>query len=150
MEPDHPLIRTFRARVLFYRGEVEAARRLLEQVLENHPKMDGIRPILATCLAAQGKRDEAFAQLTAKVKEIAAADHDIAYWLGSAYALLGEEEEALRWLEAAIKLGNENYLWFHYDPNWTLLRNNPRYQRLLEQLETGFKSRQANRAEAAH
>ena len=25
MEPDHPLIRTFRARVLYYRGEVEAA-----------------------------------------------------------------------------------------------------------------------------
>src|SRR6185312_3123148 len=40
VEPDHPLVRTFRARVLFYRGEVEAARRVLENTLENHPKMD--------------------------------------------------------------------------------------------------------------
>jgi serine/threonine protein kinase/tetratricopeptide (TPR) repeat protein len=148
MEPEHPLIRTFRARVLFYRGEVEAARRLLEQVLESHPTMDGIRPILGTCLAAQGKRDEALAQLTSKVKEVAAADHDIAYWLGSTYALLGEEGEALHWLEAAIKLGNENYLWFRSDSSWELLRENPRYQQLLEQMETGFNARQANTAAA--
>jgi len=141
MEPDHPLIRTFRARVLFYRGEVEAARRLLDQVLENHPKMDGIRPILATCLAAQGKRDEALSQLTAKVREVAAADHDIAYWLGSAYALLGDEKEALHWLDAASKLGNENYLWFASDPNWALLKDNPQYQRLMVQIESEFNSR---------
>ena len=110
----------------FYRGEVDAATRILQRVLENHPKMDGIRPVLAICLAAQGKREEALAQLTAKVKEVAAADHDIAYWLGSAYALLGEEAEALRWLEAAINLGNENYLWFESDPNWTSLHDDHR------------------------
>ena len=38
IEPDHPLIRTFRARVLYYRGEVDAATRILEQVLERHPQ----------------------------------------------------------------------------------------------------------------
>jgi eukaryotic-like serine/threonine-protein kinase len=142
VEPDHPLIRTFRARTLFYRGEVEAARRVLEQVLEAHPKMDGIRPILATCLAAQGKREEALEQLSDKVQDVAAADHDIAYWLGSAYALLGEERDALHWFEAASKLGNENYPWFKSDPNWTLLKENPRYQELMAQIESGFNARQ--------
>src|SRR5262249_38838013 len=88
LEPDHPLIRTFRARVLFYRGEVNAATRLIEQVLDQHPQMDGIRPIYATCLAAAGQRVAANAQLTDRVIEVATADHDIAYWLGSAYALL--------------------------------------------------------------
>jgi serine/threonine-protein kinase len=142
MEPDHPMVRTFRARVLFYRGEVEAARRLLEQVLENHPKMDGIRPILATCLAGQGKRGEALSQLSPKIKEVAAADHDIAYWLGSAYALLGEKNEALKWLEIANKHGNENYPWFKSDPNWTSLREDPDYRKLLARLEGDFNSRQ--------
>jgi eukaryotic-like serine/threonine-protein kinase len=142
LEPDHPLIRTFRARVLFYRGEIEAARRLLEQVLENHPKMDGIRPILATCLAAQGKREEALEQLTDKVKEVAAADHDIAYWLGSVYALLGDDQEAIHWLRAASRLGNDNYPWFKSDPNWALLRSNPEYQVLLGQIEREFNARQ--------
>jgi serine/threonine-protein kinase len=142
LEPDHPLIRTFRARVLFYRGEVEAARRLLEQVLESHPKMDGIRPILATCLAAQNKSGEALSQLSPKIREVAAADHDIAYWLGSAYALLGDQDEAVRWLDAANKLGNENYPWFKSDPSWTLVKDNPQYQQLMSRLERDYNARQ--------
>ena len=79
--------------------------------------------------------------MTAKVREVAAADHDIAYWLGSAYALLGDEKEALHWLDAASKLGNENYLWFASDPNWALLKDNPQYQRLMVQIESEFNSR---------
>jgi serine/threonine protein kinase/tetratricopeptide (TPR) repeat protein len=142
VEPDHPLIQTFRARVLFYRGEIDAATRLLELVLQHHPKMDGIRPILATFLTAAGRREEARAQLSARVIEVAAADHDIAYWLGSAYALLGEQAEALRWLEAAIALGNENYRWFEFDPTWALLRDNPKFRQLIEQLKVGYRSRQ--------
>jgi serine/threonine-protein kinase len=130
MEPDHPLVKTFRARVLYYRGEVGSATELLQSVLESHPKMDGIRPILATCLAAAGKTEEAWAQLTDRVREVAAADHDIAYWLGSAFALLGDKEQALEWLDAAIKLGNENYLWFQSDPNWASLHDEPRFRDL--------------------
>jgi serine/threonine-protein kinase len=141
MEPDHPLIRTFRARVLFYRGEVVSATSLLMLVLENHPTMDGIRPILAICLAAQGKSEEAMAQLTDRVKEVAAADHDIAYWLGSAFALLGEKDQALEWLAAAIKLGNENYLWFESDPNWTLLHEDERFQELTARVATAQRKR---------
>jgi len=44
--------------------------------------MDGIRPILATCLSAQGKHELAGKQLTDRVKVAAATDHDVAYWLG--------------------------------------------------------------------
>jgi len=141
MEPDHPLIRTFRARVLFYRGEVVSATSLLRLVLENHPKMDGIRPILATCLAAQGKTEEARAQLTDRVKEVASADHDIAYWLGSAFALLGDKDQALEWLAAAIKLGNENYLWFQSDPNWSSLHDDLRFQELTARVASEQRKR---------
>jgi serine/threonine-protein kinase len=146
IEPDHPLIKTFRARVLFYRGEVDAATRLLQQVLENHPKMAGIRPILAICFAAQGQAEQARAQLTGKVKEVAAADHDIAYWLASACVLLGEQEEALKWLDAAIKLGNENYLWFESDPNWSSMQDDPRFQALVRQVESESQEREGKRA----
>lgn len=136
MEPDHPLIQTFRARVLYYRGEVDAATRILEQVLERHPKMDGIRPILATCLSAQGKHEQANKQLTEKVKVAAAADHDIAYWLASAYLLQGRQVLALEWLEKAINLGNENYLWFESDPNWSDLHGDPRFKELMRKIKS--------------
>jgi eukaryotic-like serine/threonine-protein kinase len=142
MEPDHPLIQTFRARVLYYRGEVDAATRILEQVLERHPKMDGIRPILATCLSAQGKHELANQQLTKKVKVAAASDHDIPYWLASAYLLQGRQVLALEWLEKAINLGNENYLWFESDPNWTDLHDDPRFKELMQKVKTSLEKRE--------
>lgn len=136
LEPDHPLIQTFRGRVLYYRSEVDSATRILEQVLERHPNMDGIRPILATCLSAQGKHEQANRQLTEKVKVAAAADHDIAYWLASAYLLQGRQVLALEWLEKAINLGNENYLWFESDSNWSDLHSDPRFKELMQRIKS--------------
>ena len=138
LEPDHPLIKTFRGRVLYYRGEIDAATRIIEQVLERHPKMDGIRPILATCLSAQGKHELANQQLTQKVKIAAASDHDIAYWLASAYLLQGRQVLALEWLETAINLGNENYRWFENDPNWADLHEDPRFKELMQKIKASL------------
>lgn len=138
LEPENLMVKTFRARVLYYRGEVDAATRLLEQVLERHPRMDGIRPILAICLSAQGKHEQANAQLNERVKVAAALDHDIAYWLGSAYLLQGRQVLALEWLRKAIDLGNENYLWFESDPNWADLHPDPRFKKLMEQVRSSL------------
>ncbi len=136
LEPEHPMIQTFRARVLYYRGEVDAATRIMERVLEHHPKMDGVRPMLAICLSAQGKHELADQQLTSRVKTAAAEDHDIAYWLASAYLLQGRQVKALEWLERAISLGNENYRWFESDPNWSDLHDDPRFKELMTRIKT--------------
>ena len=137
LEPDHPLIRTFRALVLYYRGEAPAAVGILEQVLKQHPQMDGVRPILAFCLSALGKHREADEQLTEKVKGAAAADHDVAYWIATAYLLQGRQAEAFRWLETAIDLGNENYPWFESDPNWAEVKEDPRFLGLMQRIKSG-------------
>jgi serine/threonine protein kinase/tetratricopeptide (TPR) repeat protein len=142
IEPDHPMIQTFRARVLFYRGEVDAATRILESVLTRHPRMEGIRPMLAICLSAQGKHELADQQLTSRVKAAAAEDHDIAYWLASAYLLQGRQVKALEWLEKAIRLGNENYKWFESDPNWVDLHEDPRFKELMNQIKASFVKRE--------
>src|SRR6266705_177114 len=134
IEPDHPLIRTFRARFLYYRGEPVKAAEILEKVLEQHPQLDGIRPIYATFLSALGFSDEARAQVTDEVKETANTDHDVAYWLASAYALEGERDEALKWLRRAVELGNENKPWFMRDKNWDSLRGDPGYQTIVSSL----------------
>ena len=139
IEPDHPLIATFRACVLFYRGEVDSATRMLQQVLERHPQIDGIRPILAMFLSAQGRHSEANEQLTKKAREAGATDHDIAYWLASAYLMQGRQAEAFRWLQTAVDLGNENYRWFETDPNWADVREDPRFIEVIQ----GIKSRRA-------
>ena len=142
LEPDHPMIQTWRARVLICRGEIDAAQRILERVLERQPAMDGMRAILAICLSAQGKHEEANKQLTERVKIAAAADHDIAYWLGTAYLLQGRQVKALEWLQTATELGNENYLWFESDPSWTDLHADPRFKDLMQRVRTSLGKRE--------
>jgi eukaryotic-like serine/threonine-protein kinase len=135
IEPEHPMIKVFRARVLYYRKEVDAATRILGQVLERQPHMDGMRPILAICLSAQGQHSKANEQLTHKVRLAAESDYDISYWLASAYLLQGRQVEALRWLETAISLGNENIPWFESDPNWADMHSDPRFVELMNNIK---------------
>jgi TolB-like protein/predicted Zn-dependent protease/tRNA A-37 threonylcarbamoyl transferase component Bud32 len=131
MEHDHPLVRTFRAVLSARKGDPAAAVKIINDVLKRNPRMDGVRPLLAQFLAQRGDRDAARAELTENVREAADADHDVAYWLATAYAMLEERDEAFRWLERAIKLGNENRPWFESDPNWESLREDPRFGELM-------------------
>ncbi|HEY0005257.1 MAG TPA: tetratricopeptide repeat protein, partial [Pyrinomonadaceae bacterium] len=137
VEPDHPLIKTFRATTLFRRGEPQKAADILSELLETHPEMDGIRPHYAMALSALGRHEEARAQLTERVKEVARADHDAPYWLASAYVMEGMYDEALDWLERAIDLGNENLPWFESNPIWEPLHDHPRFKELIARVETG-------------
>jgi len=135
VEPNHPLIRTFQAVVLGRRGDTDEAVRVLREVLKEHPTMDGIRPLLAQQLIKQGDAQAAREQLTERVRDAADADHDIAYWLATAHAMLGDRDDALNWLERAVELGNENRTWFESDPNWEPLRDDQRFVALMRRIE---------------
>jgi serine/threonine-protein kinase len=137
IEPDHPLIKTIRAFMHYYRSETTAAAQLVREVLLSHPEMDSIRPLLAMCLSRQGEHEAAQAALDERVKASAAADPDIAYWLASALALEGDSDEAFKWLERAISLGREDRAWFEKDPDWASLRDDPRFQSLMNKIEAG-------------
>lgn len=126
-EPDNALVRTFRALALYYTGQTDAAAEMMEEVVEKHPNMHGIRPFMAMFLSAQGKHGEALAQITPEVKRNGEVDADISYSIGSVYALEGLSAEAFKWLERSIALGNANHPCFENDPNWASLRNDPRF-----------------------
>ena len=87
-------------------------------------------------LSAQGKHEEARAQLTDAVKRNAEVDPDIAYSVASVYALEEDRDEAFAWLARSIALGNENRPCFESDPNWGELRDDPRFAELMERLTT--------------
>jgi len=135
VEPNHPMIKTFRAKVLAVRGDWEVAAELFKKILVDHPQLEAIRPLYAQCLTARGEHEAARAQLTDRVKELARLDHDVPYWLASAYAAEGEADEAFKWLRAAITLGNENLPWFRSNPAWQSLRADKRFETLMEEIE---------------
>jgi tetratricopeptide (TPR) repeat protein len=86
------------------------------------------------CLSAQGQHDAARAELTDAVKRNADVDADIAYSVGSVYALEGEPDQAFEWLERSVSLGNENRPCFEHDPNLGSLREDPRYKELITRI----------------
>ncbi len=145
-EPDHPLIKTFRAVAIQRQGDAAAAAQMLREVINAHPQMDGIRPLLAHALVRAGDREAARAELTERVRDAAAADHDVAYWLGSAYALLDEKDDAFRWLERAVQLGNGNRPWFESDPKLESIRDDARFEELLKRIDAAAPQTEAENA----
>jgi serine/threonine-protein kinase len=136
-EPDHPMLKIFRSGVYYYRGDKEMAIDLMSKVLEEHPNMDGVRPLFAIYLAGAGRADEARAQLTEEALSVARSDHDMAYWVASTYALLGDKDAAFKWLNRAVKLGNENKPHYEMDRSLDSLRDDPRFAELMAKIGTG-------------
>jgi len=145
VEPDHPMVRTFLAVALFNQGRVDEAQGLVEDVLRQHPHLDGVRPVLAWCLSARGEHERARALVTDRVREIAAADHDIAFWLASFYGMEGLADDAVEWVRRAVRLGNENYPLFAQSRKLDSLRGDPRFREIMDDLKRRFDERTARR-----
>ncbi len=135
-EPNHPLLRAYGAAMDYYEGNAERAAHTMEDVLAKNPSLHSYKTFLGFCYLALGQRDRAFGLIDDKLLATAGADQDTAYWLGSVYALAGESDNAIEWLERAISMGNENYPWFAADPNWDKVRDDPRHRRILEELKS--------------
>lgn len=133
-EPNHPMLRIFTASTLFHSGERDSGIEMLRQVIAENPQMDGIRPMLAGFLAANGQKDEAREQLTEEALALAKCDHDMAYWAGQAYAGLGDADAAFKWLNRALKLGNENKTFYENDVCLDPIRKDPRFAELIAQM----------------
>lgn len=136
-EPDHPMLKIFRSAVYYYRGDAADAIELMTTVLEQHPDMDGIRPLYSIYLAGSGREQDARGQLSDDVLAVSKADHDMAYWVASTYAIIGEKDLAFKWLNKAIKLGNENRPHFEHDRSMDSLRDDPRFAEALSKMNNG-------------
>src|SRR5262245_23232341 len=148
-EPEHPLIKTFLAVALFNRGDVDEAQALIEEVIRQNPHFDGVQPLLAWCYSARGMHERARALITDRVKEVATADHDIAFWVASFYAMEGMKEEALEWVRLAVWIGNENYPLFEKSRKLDSLRDDPRFVELMGDLKRRWEDRREAPREVA-
>jgi len=134
VEPNNPLLKTFRALALYYTRQVDKATALLREALEQNPNLHGVRPFLAMCLSAQGQHEAARAELNEAAMRTASVDPDIAYAVASVYALEGERDQAFEWLDRSAALGNENKPCFEHDPNLASLREDPRFGELIRRI----------------
>ncbi len=145
-EPEHPLVKIFAAIAFFNQGRIEEAQTLVEDVQRQIPQYEAAAPILAWCWSARGAHARARSLIGERVKQVAAADPDIALWLASLYAMEGVADEAIEWLRRAVRLGNENYPLLSASPKLDNLRRDPRFVEILDELRRAWRLR---RGEAA-
>jgi len=60
----------------------------------------------------------------------------MAYWEASTYSILGDKDLAFKWLNKAVKLGNENRPHFEKDKSLDPLRDDPRFAELMAKLNS--------------
>jgi hypothetical protein len=86
--------------------------------------------------ALLGKREEAFTVLDERAIAASRRDFHYSLILAEGYALLGEKEKALEWLEHAVDLGLINYpLLVEYDPFLENLRADERFENLMKKVK---------------
>jgi eukaryotic-like serine/threonine-protein kinase len=133
--PDQYKAMAFLGEFLYYQGKSKEAEPILERAVQlGSDNGDQIPVLLAAFLyASRGERQKIDPRLFQyQVQNV--IDGDVAYWVGSIYALLGNPNEAVLWLKRAVELGNQNYPWFERDKNWDKLRGNPQYQQVMAQV----------------
>ena len=86
--------------------------------------------------AARGERTLALQNVTEEYRSVAWQDYWIPFTMAEGYALIGEEGEALRWLEHAADKGWINYpLLSEIDPFLANIRGEERFKKLMERVK---------------
>ena len=133
--PDQFKALAYLGEFLYYQGKYDEAEKALTRAVElGRTSGDEAPPVLAAFLyASRGQRDRIDPRVL-QYRPEQYVDGDGAYWLGGIYAMLGEKQKALTWLRRAVTLGNHNYPWFQRDRNYDSLRNDPEYQKIMDEV----------------
>jgi len=102
----------------------------LEQTIAKDPGFKKGRLTLGICYARLKRMDEAFAQLKAAF-DIDKTYPPTLFNLACYYAVTGQKESALRWLEKAIRHEPAVKRWAEGEPDFAPFRNDPRYKELV-------------------
>jgi len=71
-------------------------------------------------------------------------DNESAYNLACFYAICGESDKALSFLQIALQNKDTTIEWIKSDPDLELLHNDPRYQNLIQELDNNQTPQQSN------
>jgi len=123
------------------REAYDSARKLLEPEVLASPEDPHLRSSLGIACAALGRKEDAIRE-GIHATELLTQSKDAFYYLpyvidlAHIYTIVGEDEAALDQIEHL--LSNPSWIsvpWFEMDPRWNRLRDNPRFQALLEEYE---------------
>ncbi|MCX6567559.1 MAG: tetratricopeptide repeat protein, partial [Candidatus Aminicenantes bacterium] len=133
-DPRNPYASQKLARAYIDRNDLPEARRTLEDLSPEEQQGFEIRLTWALLLALEGKTKEALEKMDEENLKYAA----LAPWSTSVvaefYAVMGDAQRSLDWLEKAVRNGDERDAWFRRDPLLANIRDLPRFRQILDSI----------------
>ncbi len=132
LEPDNALLQFSRAQIQLYSGKTEEAAEYIH-IAESRPTLGLFdRLILIQLYALQGNREKVDSLMTDEFKTSARRDIQYPWHIAVARTMLGDNDEALKWLGISIDNGYANHKFLaEYDPFLKPLHDNPGFVELI-------------------
>ncbi len=123
----------------FYRSLAYGAKGMFLEALEEAKKYQAVDRardaggigMIALAYANAGQKDKARELLNELLQRDARGEHVVEYRIAAVYEVLGERDEAFRWLYRDVddRDGLGSWLvWLNYDPVWKEMRKDPRFK----------------------
>ena len=134
-DPRNPYASQKLARAYIDRNDLPRARRSLENLSTDDQRGFDIKLTWALLLALEGKTKEALVKMDEESLKYGA----LAPWSTSVvaefYAVTGDSQKSLDWLEKAVRNGDERDAWFRRDPLLSNIRDLPRFRQIIDSIE---------------
>jgi len=136
MNPENPLARYGHALFLAYNHRYDEAFRSIEQHIKESPQSVWAQLGVFLKYALQNKQAMALQTVTEELRDAMKWDNIYPVWMAECYALIGENDEAIDWIEEATRWGFINYNFFtKHDPFLENIREEPRFKKLMEKVK---------------
>jgi TolB-like protein/Tfp pilus assembly protein PilF len=120
---------------LAYQGKCmyEAAVAALQKTVELSPHSTLSLLGLSEAYALAGRREEA-RKVFAQVEDLSKQQYVLPYFRARVHAALGEQDNALDWLETSYQERTSHIAFLKVDPHFDSLRSDPRFQDLMQRM----------------
>jgi len=136
MDPQSPYGRWAYGAVLAWAGHTNEACQILDQLVRELPNSSFGRAAALVLNTLQGEVEKAMEAVTPELITAAKSDLQLSMIVGLCYSKLGKAEDAIGWIEHAVKRGFIHYPFLaEYGPFLANIRGEPRFQKLMERVK---------------
>jgi Tfp pilus assembly protein PilF len=133
-DPGYSSIQAKIARVHIDQGDLKSARARLESIRADDQGIYEVRITKAILSAKEGRKDEALGAMGDDGLKYAEIAPTATLWAAEFFAVVGEPEKALDWLEKTVRNGDERIAWFRSDPLLASVRDLPRFKKIVDSI----------------